>query len=50
METGLDNGPATALYRKFGFREILQYDTDHGVRKVRFEKRVAFGGKKGLPK
>jgi len=38
VETGLDNGPATALYRKFGFREIHQYDTDHGVRKVRFER------------
>lgn len=40
VETGLDNGPATALYRKFGFREIHQYDTDHGVRKVRFERRT----------
>jgi ribosomal protein S18 acetylase RimI-like enzyme len=40
VETGLDNGPATALYRKFGFQEVGQYDTDHGVRKVQFEKRV----------
>ena len=40
VETGLDNGPATSLYSKFGFREIHQYDTDHGVRKVRFEKRM----------
>lgn len=40
VETGLDNGPATALYRKFGFREVGQYDTDHGVRKVQFEKRL----------
>ena len=38
VETGLDNGPATALYLKFGFRKILEYDTDHGVRKVRFQK------------
>ena len=38
VETGLDNGPATGLYQKFGFREILQYETDHGVRKVRFER------------
>ncbi|HAA14462.1 MAG TPA: GNAT family N-acetyltransferase [Cytophagales bacterium] len=37
VETGLDNGPATRLYLKFGFREILQWDTDHGVRKVKFE-------------
>ncbi|MDM9630690.1 GNAT family N-acetyltransferase [Robiginitalea aurantiaca] len=41
VETGAENGPATTLYRKFDFREILQYDTDHGVRKVRFEKRRA---------
>ena len=38
VETGAANDPATELYRKHGFREILQYDTDHGVRKVRFEK------------
>ena len=38
VETGLANDPATQLYRKLGFQEILQYDTDHGVRKVRFEK------------
>ncbi len=38
VETGLENGPATSLYHKFGFREVGQYDTDHGVRKVRFEK------------
>jgi len=37
VETGAANKPATELYRKHGFREILQYDTDHGVRKVRFE-------------
>ncbi len=43
VETGLENGPATSLYRKFGFREILRYDTDHGVRKVRFEKRMGSG-------
>lgn len=38
VETGLENGPAISLYHKFGFREVGQYDTDHGVRKVRFEK------------
>lgn len=38
VETGAANDPATELYRKHGFREILQYDTNHGVRKVRFEK------------
>ena len=37
VETGLENGPATALYRNFGFVPIYEYDTDHGIRKVRFE-------------
>ncbi|MBT8210298.1 MAG: GNAT family N-acetyltransferase [Eudoraea sp.] len=40
VETGLKNEPATQLYLKLGFREVYQYDTDHGVRKVRFEKKV----------
>lgn len=39
VETGLKNIPATRLYLKHGYRQILQYDTDHGVRKVRFEKK-----------
>ncbi len=38
VETGVDNGPACALYLKLGFEEVEQYDTDHGVRKVRFER------------
>lgn len=38
VETGLDNKPAIALYKKFGFVEVHQWDTDHGVRKVKFEK------------
>jgi hypothetical protein len=29
---------AIRLYRKFGFAEMYQYATDHGVRKVRFAK------------
>ena len=37
VETGVDNGPATTLYRKLGFTEVRQWDTDHGVRKVQFE-------------
>jgi ribosomal protein S18 acetylase RimI-like enzyme len=37
VETGVENGPATQLYRKFGFTEVKQWDTDHGVRKIRFE-------------
>jgi len=39
VETGLDNLPAISLYKNFGFTEIKQWDTDHGVRKVRFEKK-----------
>lgn len=37
VETGLDNGPATALYKKFNFKEVKQWDTDHGIRKIKFE-------------
>ena len=37
VETGLENIPATTLYKNFGFKEVRQCDTDHGVRKVRFE-------------
>ena len=37
VETGLENIPASTLYKNFGFKEIRQWDTDHGVRKVRFE-------------
>ena len=41
VETGLGNGPATKLYQSFDFKEVHQWDTDHGVRKVKFElKRV----------
>ncbi|WP_298512149.1 N-acetyltransferase [uncultured Kordia sp.] len=40
VETGVENGPATTLYRKFGFKEVKQWDTDHGVRKVKFERRI----------
>ena len=38
VETGVDNGPATKLYEKFGFTEVKQWNTDHGIRKIRFEK------------
>ena len=39
VETGLDNYPAIKLYRSFDFEEQEQWDTSHGVRKVRFEKK-----------
>ena len=40
VETGIDNHPAIKLYKSFGFQEQEQWDTDHGIRKVRFEKRI----------
>ena len=40
VETGVDNHPAIKLYKSFGFQEQEQWDTNHGVRKVRFEKRI----------
>lgn len=38
VETGIDNHPAIKLYKSVGFQEQKQWDTNHGVRKVRFEK------------
>ena len=40
VETGIDNHPAIKLYKSFDFKEQKQWDTNHGVRKVRFEKRL----------
>ena len=40
VETGLDNHPAIKLYTSFDFKEQKQWDTNHGVRKVKFEKRI----------
>lgn len=40
VETGIDNQPAIKLYESFGFQELEQWDTNHGIRKVRFEKRI----------
>jgi N-acetylglutamate synthase-like GNAT family acetyltransferase len=40
VETGLANGPATQLYIKYGFTEVKQWDTEHGIRKIKFEKRT----------
>ena len=37
VETGLENIPASKLYTSFHFKEVRQWDTDHGVRKIRFE-------------
>ena len=40
VETGLENGPATKLYKKFDFKEVKQWNTDHGIRKIKFERRI----------
>lgn len=40
VETGLANLPAISLYKKFGFIETKQWDTDHDIRKIRFEKHM----------
>jgi len=37
VETGLENQPAINLYTGIGFKEAEQWDTDHNVRKIRFE-------------
>lgn len=37
VETGVKNKPASNLYRRFGFVETNQWDTNHGVRKIKFE-------------
>jgi len=38
VETGLNNEPASELYKKFNFKEVKQWDTDHGIRKIKFER------------
>ena len=35
VETGLANEPAMQLYKSFGFIEINQWDTLHGIRKIK---------------
>lgn len=37
VETGLDNAPASTLYKTFGFKEVKQWDTDHGIKKIKLE-------------
>ena len=40
VETGLENRPANELYKKFDFKEVKQWNTDHGIRKIKFERRI----------
>ena len=37
VETGLENKPAIALYKKFGFKVVKQWDTSFGIEKIKFE-------------
>ncbi|MDG1433210.1 MAG: N-acetyltransferase [Saprospiraceae bacterium] len=36
VETGVKNIPAIKLYKKFKFIEVNQWETNHGVRKIKF--------------
>ena len=38
VETGIDNHPAIKLYISLGFEEQNQWDTNHGIRKIKFKK------------
>ena len=38
VETGLENIPAIQLYKSFDFEEKEQWNTNHGIIKVRFKK------------
>ena len=40
VETGADNYPAIKLYKNFAFIEQSQWDTDHGIRKIRLKRIV----------
>ncbi|GGW35666.1 GNAT family N-acetyltransferase [Arenibacter certesii] len=38
VETAIKNIPATTLYKKLGFHEVKQWDTEIGIRKIQFIK------------
>lgn len=40
VETGLENKPASELYKKFNFKVVKQWNTDSGIRKIKFERRI----------
>lgn len=40
VETGLENGPAIELYKKFDFKEVKQWNTEYGIRKIKFERKI----------
>ena len=40
VETAVDNFPAINLYQKFLFKEVKKWNTNHGIRKVKFVLKV----------
>ncbi|MCK0146246.1 GNAT family N-acetyltransferase [Arenibacter sp. F26102] len=38
VETGWANAPAIALYKKFGFQETREYNSEGGIKKICFSK------------
>ena len=42
VETGVKNKPATELYKKYNFKEVKQWNTNHGVRKILFERKTKY--------
>ena len=40
VETGLKNKPASELYKKLDFKEVKQWNTDFGIKKIKFERRI----------
>jgi len=40
VETGVDNIPAIKLYEKYGFKQVKEWDTEIGIRKVKLIKKI----------
>ena len=40
VDTALNNIPACTLYKKFEFRELKYWETEDGIKIVRFEKKI----------
>ena len=40
VDTAVDNTPACTLYKKFEFRELEFWETEIGIKIVRFEKKI----------
>ena len=40
VDTAVNNTPACTLYKKFEFRELKYWETEDGIKIVRFEKKL----------